>query len=112
VRKTANQKACKDAGKDPLTENIIPRLPLYSLRHASASILLNSGVPVAVAAKIMGHSVDMFTETYADLLVEATREAAAKAGAFLDAHTTPAAPPTPTPVVPIRRGGPRQHATV
>ena len=33
-------------------------LPLYSMQHASASILLAAGVPVAVAAKVMGHSVD------------------------------------------------------
>lgn len=84
-------------------------LPLSSLRHASASILLNSGVPVAVAAKMMGHSFEMFTETYADLLVEATREAAARAGAFLAAH----APKTPekAAVVSIGRGR-RRRASV
>ena len=31
-------------------------LPLSSLRHAAASILLGARVPVAVAAKMMGHS--------------------------------------------------------
>ena len=58
-------------------------LPVYSLRHASASILLGAGVPVAVAAKMMGHSVHVFCETYADLLVEATHEAAKQAEAWL-----------------------------
>ena len=67
----------------------VPDLPLYSMRHATASILLGAGVPVAVAAKMMGHSVTMFCETYADLLVEATREAAAQAARFLDATITP-----------------------
>ena len=61
-------------------------LPLYSLRHAAASILLGAGVPVAVAAKMMGHSVTMFCETYADLLLEATRDAAQQADAWLAAQ--------------------------
>lgn len=61
-------------------------LPLYSLRHAAASILLSAGVPVGVAAKMMGHSVTMFCETYADLLLEATREAAQQADAWLAAQ--------------------------
>ena len=58
-------------------------LPLYSLRHATASILLGAGVPVAVAAKMLGHSVDVFCETYADLLVEATKGAAKMADEWL-----------------------------
>jgi len=56
-------------------------LPPYSLRHATAAILLAAGADVGVAAKMMGHSVAMFCETYADLLVESTRDVAAKAGA-------------------------------
>lgn len=76
-------------------------LPLYSMRHAAASVLLGSGVPVAVAAKMMGHSVNMFCETYADLLVEATREAAATAGAWLEANKPE--PRAPAQVVPIQR---------
>ena len=58
-------------------------LPPHSLRHATASILLAAGVPVAVAAKMMGHSVAMFSETYADLLVEATHDAARQADEWL-----------------------------
>jgi integrase len=58
-------------------------LPLHSMRHATASILLGAGVPVAVAAKMMGHSVAMFSETYADLLVEATQDAARQADEWL-----------------------------
>lgn len=57
-------------------------LPVHSLRHATASILLGSGVPLAVAAKMMGHSVALFCETYADLLVEATRDSARQVDAF------------------------------
>ena len=58
-------------------------LPLPSLRHAPASILLAAGVPVAVGAKMMGHSVAMFCETYGDLLVEATHDAARRADEWL-----------------------------
>ncbi len=104
VRDTANRTACEAAkpAQDPTKVRLIPKLPLYSLRHASASILLNAGVPVA--AKMMGHSVDMFTETYAALL-EATREAAARAGAFLEAHAPKSAEKAAVvPVVPIERG--------
>jgi integrase len=61
----------------------VRRLPLHSLRHARASILLVAGVPVAVAAKMLGHSVTLFCETYADLLVEATHDAARQADEWL-----------------------------
>ena len=61
----------------------VRNLPPHSLRHATASILLGAGVPVAVAAKMMGHSVTMFCEIYADLLVEATHDAARQADAWL-----------------------------
>ena len=61
----------------------VRNLPPHSLRHATASILLAAGVPVAVAAKMMGHSVGMFCETYADLLVEATHDAARQADEWL-----------------------------
>ena len=69
----------------------VRNLPLYSMRHATASILLGAGVPVAVAAKMMGRSVTMFCETYADLLVEATYDAARQADEWL-ARRTPLAP--------------------
>lgn len=84
-------------------------LPLYSMRHATASILLGAGVPVGVAAKMMGHSVAMFCETYADLLVEATRDAADMAGRFLDEHSAAqtAVGEETAPAVPIRKRRPR-----
>lgn len=81
-------------------------LPLYSLRHAAASILLGAGVPVAVAAKMMGHSVTMFCETYADLLLEATRDAAQHADAWLAARDS--APAVPSPRDGTRPGKGRQ----
>jgi integrase len=61
----------------------VRNLPPHALRHATASILLGAGAPVAVAAKMMGHSVAMFCEIYADLLVEATHDAARQADAWL-----------------------------
>jgi len=86
-------------------------LPLYSMRHATASILLGAGVPVAVAAKMLGHTVDLFCETYADLLVEATREAAERAGAFWEANRPkPEEPTNPASAAPIRAG--RKRKTV
>lgn len=80
-------------------------LPLYSMRHATASILLGAGVPVAVA-KMMGHSVTMFCETYADLLLEATRDAAQHADAWLAARDS--APAVPSPRDGTRPGKGRQ----
>jgi integrase len=73
-------------------------LPLHSLRHAAASILLGAGVPVAVAAKMLGHSVEVFSEVYADLLTEATREAARQVDGFLSRVEQPRGD-----VVPLRR---------
>lgn len=106
IRERANRAACVAAGKDPMTATVIRALPPYSLRHAAASILLARTENVAVAAKMMGHSMEMFTETYAELLLEASREVAAKAGAFLAEHT-PQMVENPA-VVTIQRGGRRR----
>ena len=62
-------------------------LPMYSLRHGTASVLLGSGVPLGVAAKMMGHGqVAVFADTYAKLVIEASTEAAQKVDAFLAEH--------------------------
>ena len=61
-------------------------LPMYSLRHTAASLLLAAGVPVAVAAKMMGHSVAMFCNTYSHLLPDVTREAAQQVDAWLSSR--------------------------
>jgi integrase len=63
-------------------------LPVHSMRHATASILLGAGVPVAVAAKMLGHSVTLFAETYAELLVEAGDDAARQADEWLARQAT------------------------
>ena len=80
-------------------------LPLHSMRHATASILLGAGVPSAVAAKMMGHSVAMFSETYADLLVEATQDAARQADAWLARQKAP--PPSSRDPGGVSPGSPR-----
>lgn len=77
-------------------------LPTYSLRHATAAILLAAGADVVVAAEMNGQPVAMFSETYADLLVESTRDVAAKAGRFLDAHEAAAAAGDTPPVAVAR----------
>ena len=60
-----------------------------------------------VSSTTLGRTrVDLFCEAYAELLVEATGEAATMAGAFLDAH--PAAPRS-APAVPIRLGRARRQ---
>ena len=47
-------------------------IPLYNLRHAAAIRLLRAGVPAELAAKLMGHSAAMFTETYTAWISEET----------------------------------------
>lgn len=65
----------------------LPDLPMHSLRHTTASLLLSAGVPAEQAAKIMGHrSLAVFYRTYADLLRPAAQEAAAKLARYLEAQ--------------------------
>ena len=55
-------------------------LPQVAARqHGEKAAKLGLGL----AARMMGHSVQMFTETYADLLIEATADMAERAGRFL-----------------------------
>lgn len=84
-------------------------LPMYSLRHATASVLLGAGVPLGIAAKMMGHSqVATFADTYAELLQEASKDAAKQVDAFL-AQASKALPLPPEPSRPRRRGRPRAN---
>ena len=79
---------------------VAPR-PFHALRHSTASVLLGSGVPAEVAAKIMGHKrVGTFADIYADLLRPAAQDAARRMEAFLVDAGRPASPP--------RRGAPPQ----
>lgn len=65
----------------------LPDLPMHSLRHTTASLLLSAGVPAEQAAKMMGHrSLAVFYRTYADLLRPAAQDAAAKLARYLEAQ--------------------------
>lgn len=113
IRDRANAHACLAAGKDPRTTRLFPALPLHSLRHTTASILLAAtNGREGVCAKMMGHSLAEFMETYADLLQEASRDVARATDAFLTANA-PEAPPKPAEVVALgaarRRGGRPRH---
>jgi len=48
------------------------KFPIYALRHAAAIRLLVAGVPAELAAKLLGHSAAMFTETYTAWISEET----------------------------------------
>jgi len=73
-----------------------PDLPLHSLRHTTASLLLSAGVPAEQAAKILGHkSLVVFYHTYADLLRPGAQDAAAKLARYLAAQEQ--APPKTSP---------------
>lgn len=45
---------------------------LYSLRHAAAIRLIKAGVPSEVGARLLGHSVAMFNDTYTRWISEQT----------------------------------------
>lgn len=58
--------------------------PFHALRHGAAGVLLGAGVAVDVAAKMMEHGhVSTFRDIYADLLGEASQDAARCGEAFL-----------------------------
>ena len=68
---------------------------LYSLRHAAASVLA-ANAEGTVGAKTLGQSqTAVFTDTYAGLLPEASREAARKVGEFLQ-RFEPSEEPAPS----------------
>ncbi len=59
-------------------------LTLYSLRHSSASLLLQEGVPVQVVSERLGHSSTAFTmDVYASVLPGMQEAAADKIGNLL-----------------------------
>ena len=56
-------------------------LHMHDIRHDAARRLLVAGTPVALAASVMGHSVEMLTRRYGHLSVEDARRAVAQAWA-------------------------------
>lgn len=64
----------------------LPRVRLHDLRHLAATLMLASGVPLAVASKMLRHSqVGITADLYGHLTREASHAAADGLGAVLDA---------------------------
>jgi integrase len=62
----------------------LPAKRLHDLRHASASLQLAAGVPVAVVSKRLGHSqLSLTVDTYSHLYRAASVEAAERAAALV-----------------------------
>ena len=69
----ALKRACANAGQ--------PRIRVYDFRHACATMMLRAGVPLAEAARRLGHSVETLVSTY----VGAMEGDDTEANALLDA---------------------------
>jgi len=52
----ALKRACENAGHS--------RIRVYDFRHANATMMLKAGVPLAEAARRLGHSVETLVSTY------------------------------------------------
>jgi integrase len=52
----ALKRACESTG--------VPRVRVYDFRHANATMMLKAGVPLAEAARRLGHSVETLVSTY------------------------------------------------
>ena len=65
--RTTWQAVCKEIG--------LPDLHMHDLRHAAAADLLRSGVTLAVAAQVLGHSPQVLHRRYGHLEVAALRAA-------------------------------------
>lgn len=64
-----------------------PQLSFHDLRHAAATLLLKAGVPVKMVSEMLGHASVAFTlETYAYVLLDVQRDAAAAAERLFADH--------------------------
>jgi integrase len=64
----------------------LPRVPLHNLRHLAATLMLGSGVPLAVASKVLRHSqVGITCDLYGHLSREVSHAAVDGLAAVLDA---------------------------
>jgi len=60
-----------------LSEADLPKIRFYDLRHTSASLMLNNGVPHLVGSRILGHAKPSITlDLYGHLYHEMQDEAA------------------------------------
>jgi integrase len=63
---------------------------LHDLRHGAASMMLASGLDIALVSKRLGHSsISITADTYSHLLENVDREAADRTAALLAAHRAP-----------------------
>lgn len=61
-----------------LKQNALPRRPLHTLRHSSASLLLSAGVDLKTVSARLGHSSLEVTEIYLHLMGDSDAAAAQK----------------------------------
>lgn len=60
----------------------------HDLRHSTASLLINMGVPLEVIRDILGHSTVKTTERYSHLLIDRQREALEKLSGAIPVQNT------------------------
>ncbi len=66
----------------------VPYCTIHDLRHLAATMMLSSGVPLAVVSKMLRHSkISMTVDLYGHLSRETSTAAADTYGAVLDAAT-------------------------
>lgn len=58
---------------DLIEKNELPRVTMHGLRHTCASMLINSGIPIAEVSAQLGHSsIDITLRTYTHLFTDAS----------------------------------------
>lgn len=66
----------------------LPKVDLYSLRHAAASLRLHAGVPLKVVSELLGHSSIVLTaDTYSHVTDQLQQDASDQFTAYMDAPT-------------------------
>ena len=73
--------------EDLVTRSALPDSKLHGLRHVHASLLLATGVSLAIVSKRLGHStITVTADLYSHLLGDANRAAAEAAESMLPAR--------------------------
>lgn len=66
----------------------LPMIRFHDLRHSCASLLVQAGVPMKIISKILGHSqISITMDFYANITIEAEKEAFKKFEDFLDKNS-------------------------
>ncbi|MGC9669747.1 site-specific integrase [Planosporangium sp. 12N6] len=91
------------------TDARLPRIRVHDLRHAAATIMITSGVPLAVVSKTLRHStLSVTVNIYGHLTRQAAHDAVEATATALDTATLHAGqPPMPAPPAPRRATTPR-----